>query len=161
MLDRERILKALVFDKTNQKTSKMEELEAKAHKIVVTMSKCVSIFLAGAWCYKDLREMCILMYHRALQRAQEFSLNMENLTENVVAEMSELGLTVSHLALGHHFPNFDTVIKLQCSSRDYTVMRVVASEFCRHNADTMSRPDLEFLSVDRVDTGMIMRYLPS
>jgi hypothetical protein len=55
VLEKGRLLKAIVFDKSVQKKKNMEEYDKTLLTAAIGVSKCTSLMLAGGWVYPDIR----------------------------------------------------------------------------------------------------------
>jgi hypothetical protein len=156
VLERGRLLKAIVFDKSAQKKKNMHDYDKAILTAAIGVSKCSSLMLAGGWVYPEIRQDLQAMFYN-------YRAMVENLDYNVVAaamvqDLPELGFDQSLINLQQTIPNMDTILKIFLEERDYYEVRQELDAFLA--SEDLSALDADFLTDRPADKSMVVNLFP-
>lgn len=129
VLEKQRLLKAMVFNKTVQKTKNLDSSDKNMLQACVGISKTTSLLIAGGWAHHDIREDLQAMFYNYQSHASDIDQNL--LAAAIVNDLDELGFSEELLQLSATMPNMDAIARIFLDEQDYQHVRQVLDEFLR------------------------------
>lgn len=129
VLEKQRLLKAIVFNKTVQKTKNLDSSDKNMLQACVGISKTTSLLIAGGWAHHDIREDLQAMFYNYQSHASDIDQNL--LAAAIVNDLDELGFSEELLQLSATMPNMDAIARIFLDEQDYQHVRQVLDEFLR------------------------------